>query len=183
MTNIPLKEKMLSWKYGTKKESKSLEERILSANKSFMTNNFLIKKSTFNEIKLDERIVKYGHEDTLFGFELKKRGITIEHIQNPVLNGDIENNIEFLKKTKNGIINLIYILKYLKNDKDFINDVTILKFHNKIISSKLYGLIYMCFILNKPLLKFLFSIGIVNLRLFNFYKLGLLMQNYKRCLT
>ena len=179
----PDRNKILRWKYGIKKGSKPLNIRILSPNKSFMTNNFLIHRDVLNEVKFDERIVEYGHEDTLFGFELKKRGVEIKHIENPVLNGDIENNVEYLTKTEAGIINLIYILKYLNNDEDFINEVTILKFHNKIISSKFYRLIYLCFILCKPLIKFLLSFGIVDLRLFDFYKLGVLMQNYKHCVT
>jgi glycosyltransferase involved in cell wall biosynthesis len=151
----PGRNQMLRWKYGIKKESQPYNIRILSPNKSFMTNNFLINRKIFEQIQFDERITEYGHEDTLFGYMLKKKGIGITHIDNPVLNGDIENNAEYLGKTEKGIINLIYILSYVDHDNDFIRDVTILNFYKKINAKKLTSLIHVVFICFKPLLKFL----------------------------
>jgi len=176
----PERSKMLRWKYGIRKESQPLDIRILSPNKSFMTNNFLIDQKIFKQIKFDERIIEYGHEDTLFGYMLKKKGINIKHIDNPVLNGDIEDNTEYLMKTERGIINLLHILNYLYYDNDFIKDVTLLNFYKKISSKKLTSIIYIIFICFRPLLKCLLTKGYVNLRLFDFYKLGFLIQNYKR---
>ena len=175
----PEKNKMLRWKYGIIKESQPLDIRIKSPNNSFMTNNFLVKRNVFEQIKFDERICQYGHEDTLFGFMLKKKGITINHIDNPVLNGDIEDNIEYLEKTEKGIINLIYILKYLDYNADFIKDVAILNFYNKIDSIKITNIIRFFFFCLKPFFKFFLVQGIVILWLFDFYKLGLLIQNFK----
>ncbi len=127
----PDSNKLLRWKYGIEKESLSYEERMQQPNKSFMTNNFLISKQLLQEIKFDERLSEYGHEDTLFGFELKKKGIKINHIENPVLNGHLENNAEYLKKTEKSIHNLIAILDYVNYDPDFIQDVSLLNFYNK----------------------------------------------------
>ena len=175
----PERSKMLRWKYGIKKESKPLDIRVLSPNKSFMTGNFLINRRIFEQIKFDERITEYGHEDTLFGFMLKKKGINVKHINNPVLHGDIDNNTGYLKKTEKGIINLINILSYMDYDYQFIQDVTILKYYKNLSSKKLTGIINIIFICFKPLLKFIFIKGYVNLMLFDFYKLGILIQNYK----
>jgi len=176
----PERSKMLRWKYGIKKESKPLDIRVLSSNKSFMTSNFLINRRIFEQIKFDERITEYGHEDTLFGFMLKENGISVKHINNPVLHGDIDYNTVYLKKTENGIINLIHILNYVDYDHQFIQDVTLLNIYNNLSSKKLTGIINVIFICFKPLLKFLFIKGYVNLMLFDFYKLGILIQNYKR---
>ena len=175
----PGRNKMLRWKYGIKKESQPLAIRQISPNKSFMTNNFLIRRKTLDEIKFDERIIDYGHEDTLFGFRLKKRGIHIKHIDNPVLNKDIENNIEYLKKTEKGIINLIYILNYVDYNNDFIQDIKILNFYKKMTSMHLTGIFNILFSLLKPLFKFLLSHDFINLQIFDIYKLGILSQNYK----
>ncbi|HEY0261442.1 MAG TPA: glycosyltransferase family 2 protein, partial [Chitinophagales bacterium] len=103
----PERAKLLRWKYGVFRESQTAEVRKLNPNKSFMTNNFLIHKSVFQQIKFDERIRQYGHEDTLFGLALQKKNITITHIENPIVNGDIETNSEFLRKTKESIVSLV----------------------------------------------------------------------------
>ncbi len=175
--NQPGRNQMLSWKYGVHKESQTHEVRMKSPNKSFMTNNFLIDRKVLEAIKFDERIRQYGHEDTLFGFSLKKKNIEITHINNPVINGDIEENSVFLNKTREGIINLIQILDYIDYDKDLINDISILKFYKK--SRKFEGIIHLSFIFLKPFIVFPLRKGYVNLTLFDFYKLGILIENLK----
>ena len=176
----PERSKRLRWKYGIKKESKPLNIRVLSPNKSFMTSNFIINRRIFEQTKFDERITEYGHEDTLFGFMLKKNGINIKHIDNPVLHGDIDYNTGYLRKTEKGIMNLIHILSYVDYDHQFIQDITILNIYKNLSSKKLTGIISILFICFKPMLKFMFIKGYFNLMLFSFYKLGILIQNYKR---
>jgi len=176
----PDKNKMLRWKYGIIKESQPVKIRQISPNKSFMTNNFVIKKQLFNEIKFDERLKNYGHEDSLFGYELKKRKITISHIKNPILNGDIEDNDDFLNKTEKGIKNLIYILQFVENDINFINDISLLKFYNQIKKVYLINFVYLIFLCSKNLIKRQLLKGNINLKIFDFYKLGILIQSTKQ---
>lgn len=175
----PDSNKLLRWKYGIERESLSYEERKQQPNKSFMTNNFLISKALLQEIKFDERLSEYGHEDTLFGFKLKKRGIEISHIDNPVLNGDIEDNTEYLEKTEKGISNLISILDYVNYDPAFIRDVSLLNFYAKASTQKLSPFIKILFPFIKPFIKFFLINGFISIRLFNFYKLGILIQGMK----
>ncbi len=171
----PKRDKMLSWKYGIARESQPCEIRRKFPNKSFMTNNFLINKNILKKIKFDERIMQYGHEDTLYGFSLKKANIAITHIHNPVINGDIECNAEYLNKTKEGIINLINIINYLDYNTNLINDISLLKFYNKIRKSE--KIIYLSFIVLKPLITFLLTKGYISLHLFDYYKLGIYIEN------
>lgn len=173
----PGKEQLLSWKYGVEKESKTAEVRKEAPNKSFMTNNFLIAKKVLEEIKFDERITKYGHEDTLFGFSLKKKNIAVMHIENPVLNGDVEENTAFLNKTREGVINLIQILKYMDCDPELIEDISILRFYKKV--QKNDGFINFGFLFLKPFIVYRLRTGKVNLKLFDFYKLGTLIENLR----
>jgi len=177
-TDRPGRDKRLRWKYGILRESQPCAERRKYPNRSFMTNNFLISKNVFEKIKFDERIVKYGHEDTLFGFALKKNNIKIHHIDNPVINGDIELNNVYLDKTKEGIINLIEILNFTKYDKDLINDIKILRFYRKI--KKMEKIVYLSFIISKPLIVFLLTRGYISLMLFDYYKLGILIENIRK---
>ncbi len=175
----PKRNKMLSWKYGKNIESQPYKIREISPYNSFMTNNFLISRYIFEKNKFDERINKYGHEDTLFGFNLKENGISIKHIDNPILNADIEDNKVFLEKTEIGIKNLTQLLKIIDNKDGFVNDVKILKFYKKIYTNKLTGVINFLFVITKPILKSLLIKGYINLKFFNFYKLGILIQEQK----
>ncbi len=140
-----------------------------------MTNNFLINKNVLKEIRFDERLLNYGHEDTLFGFLLRKNNISITHIDNPVLNGDIETNPEYICKTNESVKNLVQILQFLEYDKELIHSISLLKFYNKIKKGNAF--IHISFILFKPLIVFLLRNGYVNLYLFDYYKLGILIEN------
>lgn len=172
---MPDKNRMLRWNYGVQCESQPSGVRALYPNKSFMTNNFLIEKELFTSVRFDERLTQYGHEDTLFGYELSKRNIHILHIENPVVNGDIETNEEFLKKTEAGVENLIHILNFTNYDQQIINSIRLLKTYQRVK-------------ILKPILKPIFSLINPKLRnklikkgnsvmFFNLYKLGLLFCN------
>jgi len=174
----PPKEKLLHWKYGTFRESQTADIRNRFPNKSFKTNNFLIKKKIFEKVRFDERITEYGHEDTLFGHLLKKNGIAILHINNPVVNGIPETNKEFLEKTEKAVTGLIRIMHFPDFDSELMNDIRILRVYNKI---KYIALpVRLSFLLTKPLIIYLLSNGYANLRLLEFFKLGTLLINLKK---
>jgi len=173
----PERNKKLRWKYGILKESQPCSIRQKFPNKSFMTNNFLIQKQILQENKFEERLTKYGHEDTLFGFQLKRKNITITHIENPILNGDIETNSDFLHKTEAGVSNLVSIMNLTDYNNELTEEITILKFYKKI--KKLETFIRLSFKILKPFIKFLLTKGFVSLLLFDFYKLGIFLEKLK----
>lgn len=105
------KEKYFRWYYGRIRESFSVEQRMSSPYKSFMTNNFLIKKKAFLSIRLNESIIGYGHEDTMFGIRLKENNVMVKHINNPVVHIGLEDFSEFIEKTNQGLSNLLFISK------------------------------------------------------------------------
>ena len=103
---------VLHWKSGQAKEVIAPSKRADAPYTSFMTNNFFAPKSIFNAIRFDEHIRWYGHEDTLFGDELAKQHIAIEHIDNPLMHIGLETAVEVLAKTEQAIENLILINQY-----------------------------------------------------------------------
>lgn len=112
-SNPPLSaEKKFRWFYGRKRESFTVDQRFKEPYKSFMTNNFLIKKKAFLSIRLNENIVGYGHEDTMFGLRLKENNVLIKHINNPVVHIGLEDFNEFIDKTIQGLKNLLFISRY-----------------------------------------------------------------------
>jgi len=166
----PSKNKMLSWQYGVKQESKTAQERSKEPNSSFMTNNFLIKRKILDQIKFEENLSQYGHEDTLFGFALAQKKIKVLHIENPVLNGDIEDNVAFLHKTEQGIENLVIILKLIDYNQEFIQNVKLLDFYYQLKQKRLLFVLKTEKIL-LPFIKKRLEKGNVNLKAFNLYKL------------
>ncbi len=122
----PKENKILRWVYGNLREALSLKERNKSPYLSFLTLNFLIKKSVFEKVSFNENIPNFRHEDTLFSYDLMKKKIKIEHIENPVLHLGIDDTVAFLFKSEAAIENLDYLIvnnlmdyKYVKLSKLF----------------------------------------------------------------
>lgn len=170
----------LRWKYGIKRESQPFEIRKNFPNKSFMTNNFVVSRKLFESLRFDERLSEYGHEDTLFGYELKMKNISISHINNPILNNDIESNAEYLEKTKKGLINLVKITKSLNNNPLFTQDIALLKTYDKICTYHLSTVVFVLGFLFSSLIKFILQNVYVSVFLFNLYKLMIFSIEFRK---
>ncbi|MFO7656706.1 MAG: glycosyltransferase [Bacteroidales bacterium] len=169
-------ELLLRWKQGKSREEFAAAERNKSPNKSFMTNNFMISKNLFNQIRFSEEIEGYGHEDTLFGYELTKNNFTIVHIDNPLIHIGLETNTLFIEKTKESIRNLNNILSLNGYEKMLVKNIRLLSFYSFIKKSKLDRLINFIFrLFSKHLEKNLQGKN-SNLLVFDFYKLGYLCK-------
>lgn len=167
--------KRLRWKYGIMVESNQKKQRENNSAKSFMTNNFLIQKSVMDKVKFNESLSKYGHEDTLFGYDLKKIHIYPVHINNPVLNCHIDTNKVFLKKTQLAVKNLAFITKNVDNPQLFINEITLLKTYHKLPAKAFLKPIFKVLY---PIIGIIIKSGYTNLTLFNIYKLAYLCVVY-----
>lgn len=171
------REHHLRYAYGTRCESHTAAERSQHPYKSFMTNNFIVHREVLETIPFDERIARYGHEDTLFGYCLMQRHVPIVHIENPVINGDVETNSEFLRKTREGVRSLADIYEWKKDDREFLKQVSLLNFYSKVQKLGMAAIIGWVYRLSQPLLEKGFINGKhVSMRAFAFYKLGLFIQ-------
>ncbi len=97
----------LRHKYGTERESLSLEDRLKNPYRSFITMGFAIKKEVFEIIRFDENLSGYGYEDSVFGFDLQKNNIQLVHIDNTVIHLNLESNEDFINKSKLALQNLM----------------------------------------------------------------------------
>ncbi len=84
-------------------DAQAAANRSASPYSNFHTSNFLIHREIMLARPLDERFKKYGYEDVLFGKQLKKAGIEIFHIDNPLGFNRFESNQRFLEKTEEGL--------------------------------------------------------------------------------
>jgi glycosyltransferase involved in cell wall biosynthesis len=108
----------LRYKYGKAREELSPSQRQKNAHAGFSAFNFYMPKDTFLNICFDEKLSKYGHEDTLFGRELKFRCIPILHIQNTAVHLGLDTCDVFLSKTRQAVENLSDLINEGLIDED-----------------------------------------------------------------
>ena len=170
-------EHRLRYLYGTKVESQPAAVRRQHPYQSFMTNNFMIRREVMEKVKFDERIKKYGHEDTLFGYNLEVRRVPILHIDNAVVNGQVEDNVEFLHKTVEAVENLAMIYDFMWEDQRFCQSVRLLRVYGRVRRMGMQKLVYGVFRILKSPMESHFTSGTgVSIKQFNFYKLGVFIK-------
>ncbi|MCB9284474.1 MAG: glycosyltransferase family 2 protein [Lewinellaceae bacterium] len=157
------------WFYGREREQRPAAERNRQPYDAFCTFHFLCPRDIFLRILLDESLRQYGHEDTQFGYELRKRNIPLIHIDTALLHLDIEPTDVFLRKTRQGIENLVYLSR--KNPE--IGSRLLQAFWRLRPLSPLLGLIYR---LGRKAMERQFHSRRPSLRLFDLYKLGYLAR-------
>jgi glycosyltransferase involved in cell wall biosynthesis len=163
-------DKLLRWKYGKRKEQLKAAERNKHPHVSFSTFNVLIDKSVFSKIRFNEELKQYGHEDTLMGYQLKKAGIDILHIDNGLMHEGLESNKEFLSKTKLGIENLSKLYDNVTDKKAFSETVRILRIYNRLRFFRLTRILAGIFIRYRDRMEIKLDSSNTSLRLFGFYK-------------
>ncbi|MBQ8271371.1 MAG: glycosyltransferase [Bacteroidaceae bacterium] len=139
----------------------------------FSTFNFAIKKEIFETIRFDESITRYGHEDTLFGRELERRGIAIKHIDNSLLHCGLENNAAYLSKVEQSLATLAEI-------KEKMGGTPLTKAADKLRRYRLTPLFMLFWRACRPCLVKNLLGGNPSLTAFNIYKLGYYIKVSKR---
>lgn len=132
---------LLHWLAGSTREARDATTRQANPHNSFMTASFLLPAATIYELPFNEEINGYGHEDTLYGFQLKQRHIPVKHIDNPVMHNGLEQSAEFLEKTKHAMSNLRRVYELTGSHKDFRDMVKVLKACENIRKWRLHALL------------------------------------------
>jgi glycosyltransferase involved in cell wall biosynthesis len=166
-------DKLLRWKYGKWREQKTAAERNKHPHARFSTFNVLIDKSVFSKIRFNEELKQYGHEDTLLGYQLKKAGIGVLHIDNNLIHEGLETNLDFLNKTKLGIENLSMLFDNVTDKKMFSDTVLLLKAYNKLRFLRLTRILAMLYIKYREKMEIKLDSSDISLTLFGFYKMSM----------
>ena len=116
----------LRFTFGKKREQVTSKKRMRNPYKYIISSNYMINKSIFDQIEVPEDINGYGL-DYFFGAQLKTNNVHITHIDNEVTHHDLDDNNEFLEKTRSALDNLKYM-----NNNNYIkkHDISILKAYN-----------------------------------------------------
>jgi len=101
----------LHWKYGTVREAPNTAGRNRQPYSGFMSNNFLVHKSIFNQLQFNDSFTGYGHEDTWIGIQLETLQVPVKYIDNAVEHDGVEATKIFLAKTTNALLNLSRLQK------------------------------------------------------------------------
>jgi glycosyltransferase involved in cell wall biosynthesis len=174
-TNPPEPQYILRWKYGTEREMRSAETRQKSPNSSFTPFNFMIRKEIFSTLNFNENICGYGHEDTLFGWNLKQKSIEVKHIDNPLIHIGLDKTDVFLSKTEESVRNIKLISDNL-NDRNFDDDVALLRCLRQIEKYKIKQIVKISLNLLYPFLLKNLKSNKPNIRCFDLFKLKHLLS-------
>jgi len=165
----------LRWLYGVVREDSPPERRRLKPYCSFRAFNFLIDKDIFSKVAFDESIKSYGHEDTMLGLMLEEQGIEVQHIDNPLLYSGYDTSEEFIRKTEEGVRNLV-VLQQTKYGERLTSAIRLLRAASRLRSLHIAALFALFFRLFRPLLLANLTSPHPSLFLFDLYKLGTLLR-------
>ncbi|RMG84431.1 MAG: glycosyltransferase [Bacteroidetes bacterium] len=159
----------LHWKYGSRREQTTAAQRRQHPHHAFMTNNFLIAKQVFADIQFDESLTRYGHEDTAFGLELRRLGIPVFHLDNPLEHIGLEPAPVFLEKSLKALDNL-----HLLARRDEWIDTRLLHWYRRFRAWHLAPFAGWLFGRLRPAIARQLCSSAPSLVLFDFFKLGYL---------
>lgn len=163
----PANNEILRWKYGRKREAKSVAERYKTPYLSIISQCFLVKKNVF--LKANDFYDNVYGVDVLFAQNLEKMNTQILHIDNPIVHLGLESNAQFIEKSKNGLKSLYNFEKKLKIPQDYR---PIQKAYLRLKDNYLLGgFIVIMHLIKKPVLKNLMS-SKPSLFLFDLFRLN-----------
>ncbi len=96
----------LRLRYGLTHEVRKASARNKRPYAAFISSSFLISRKVASSVRFDETFDRYGHEDTLFGADLKKSGFSVLHIDNPVYHDVTDTSEGYLSKVRIAIQSL-----------------------------------------------------------------------------
>lgn len=94
---------------------------------SFRTSNFMVRREVMLRFPLDETVPGYGYEDVLFGKTLCENGISIAHIDNPVVMTHFESNENYVSKVEEAMHTLYALRQELTGYSPLLSAVDVLK--------------------------------------------------------
>ena len=163
------------WYYGRHREQQSAEQRNKMPFEGFSTHHFFCACSVFEKARFPEQVLGYGHEDTLFGLEIRRAGFQIRHLDNPLYHIGLEPTTLYLSKSKEALGNLLLL------QRDFPHLQTRLsKMYKQVRKFGLAPLFRLGFGIAAPILERNFQSTNPSLLLFDLYRLGYFCQLHRQ---
>jgi glycosyltransferase involved in cell wall biosynthesis len=173
----PEKSRVLRWKYGVKRESRPAAYRNRNPWSSLSTVNVCMHRSVFDWVTFDEGISDYGHEDTLFGIALKRCGISVLHLDNPLIHNGLDEGVAFLEKSLKATAK--YLSAPFNRDVELQQEIRIFRVFNRIRKWKLVSILAFQFSVFEPVVRKQLLSNAPSLFLFDCYRLGYLCKLFR----
>lgn len=167
--DIPPKEKLLRWKYGIKRETKSINHRLKNTYDFVFTWNLLLKRDIFLQFPFPEFIHEYGYEDFIFIENLRLNSIPVIHIENYLIHYNDESSIDFIKKSERAARNLYNLIQLHKVDS---KSIRLSDFYEHLKKSYLIPIVKAVYKITKKQILANLTSKNPNLYALDFYKLG-----------
>lgn len=171
----------LHWQYGRKREISKVQKKAVNPYSGFMSNNFLIKKSVFLNLNFDASLQGYGHEDTWMGIQLENQKAAIYYIHNPVEHIGLETAAVYIAKSENAVRNLVK-LQRIAGTEILCRHIKIYRVYSTLSKYRLSSFIAFLHHMSRPLLIRQLTSCNPSLMLFDFYRLGYLI-NVKKAIN
>lgn len=157
----------LRYRYETAAMSKrSVEARRKHPYSFISAFNLLIHRDAFMAVRFEGHCRYYGYEDAFFGLELQRKGVSIAHIDNPLVHLGIDTSRSFLCKTETALRTLSTMDALMQREAGPS------KWHARFQRLHVAGLVAGSFLLLRPLMRWNLLSSRPSLFLFNVYKLG-----------
>ena len=171
----PLRDEMLRWVYGKKREEKSAAKRQAQNASHFLCSNVLLHQSVFRKVMFDEDIVQYGYEDLLFSKKTEACHFPVIQTDNPAYHLKLEKSRQYLQKTETAL-HVLHTL--IAENKLQYNDTGITRLYG--ILKKLNVISLFNFVLRKLKIQTLLQKNLLSdkpsIRAFDLYRLGYFMS-------
>lgn len=136
----------------------------------FHTSNYIVKRSIMTRYPLDERFVRYGYEDVMWGKTMNKKRIPILHVDNPLSFEIFEGNQDFVEKTTIGMATLAQFSTDLDGYSRILAAAGLLKRWHMV---KSFAMVFAIF---KEFIKSNLLGNNPSIFLFNIYKIGMYLK-------
>ncbi|MCM1041097.1 MAG: glycosyltransferase family 2 protein [Bacteroides sp.] len=156
----------LRFAYECKRECRPGLKRGLS------TFNYMVPASVLRQISLDDGWdFNYGHEDTVLGIKIKRLGVPVVFIDNPLVHLGLDTNERMIQKAEESGKNLLSIYHSGKYP-ELPSESRLLACYLKVRKYGMGGILRFFHRLSKPLLLKNLNGRHPNMKLFDFYRLG-----------
>lgn len=116
----PPKQRLLRWVYGRQREALTAATRSKNPYLAFLSLNFAMPKTLFESVRFDESLPNLRHEDTVFSFDLKMRGVSVRHIENPVFHDGLDTFDVMLRKEHEALYALKNLIDSNRISKEYV---------------------------------------------------------------
>jgi len=148
------------------RQIRTLEYRNANPNSHLSTFNIMFARHVFDKVQFDERCTEYGYEDALFGLMLAPNGISIVHIENPLIHDGMDPSSVYLSKVETALRTLHRLGEPLHSASSLVRLV------RKLNSWHLVPLVRGSFRLLRPLLRRQLFSHRPSMLCLKYYKLG-----------